>query len=355
MDFRRIVAIAASTGAAVILYAAPCRGAGDGWLAYQAPAACPSRAAFLAAVGSRGAPVTGPNGARTLEISIRQAADGFAGSFQIRERDAISGQRELRATACNDVTNGLAIVTAIALGADPSGPPSPAVVSPLPATAPASAPSEPPPAPEYHLRKNADMFTGNVDVPAGTLRFQSLLTTTLTGGIVVGMIPSVILPRYDLTLFRGNFATTPDALTYLVGPILQARVSYLGEGTFRSSDGYNVAAKGFGFGMSGCRAAAYDTRGLTLLGCIEYSAGLMQLDTKNPSGTQTQSKSLGLAAVGIEVEATYRVAGRFFLSGKLGGDFSFNKLSADRPDGTQIFQSQPFSAHALLGIGTYLK
>ena len=107
--------------------------------------------------------------------------------------------------------------------------------------------------------------------------------------------------------------------------------------------------------MSGCRAPVYDTRGLTVLGCFEYSAGVMRLDTKNALGAQTESKSVALAAVGIDVEATYSLAGRFFLSAKLGGDFSFSKLSADRSDGSSIFQSQPFSAHGLLGVGTYLK
>jgi hypothetical protein len=348
MALRGMMAVAISIGA--IWCATPCQAEAEGWLTYQAPPLCPTRAEFLSAVGSRGAPLTGPSSGRGIEISILKAADGFAGSFQIRERDAVSGQRELRAAACNDVTNGLAIVTAIALGADPSAPPSAAVVSPLPAPAPAAPPPE-----AYRLRKNADVFTGNVEVPAGTLRFQSLLTTTLTAGAVVGMIPSVVVPRYDLTLFRANFATTPSALTYLVGPILQARVSFLGDATFRSSDGYTTRARGFGFGASGCRAPLYDTGGLTLVGCIEYSAGIMQLDTKNASGTQTQSKSVALAAVGIDVEATYDVAGRFFVAGKLGGDFSFDKLSADRPDGSQLFQSQPFSAHGLLGIGTYFK
>ena len=194
-----------------------------------------------------------------------------------------------------------------------------------------------------------------MEVPAGTLRFQSLLTTTVTAGVVVGMIPSVVLPRYDLTLFRGNFATTPNALTYLVGPILNLRVSYLGPGTFRANDGYTTRASGFGFGASGCRAPLYDTRGLTLLGCIEYAAGVMQLNTKNASGMQTESKSVALAAVGVDMEATYSVGGRFFLAGKLGGEFSFGKLSANRVEGSQIFQSQPWSAHGMLGIGTYFK
>jgi hypothetical protein len=347
MSSRGLAGIAASLAAAAVLHAAPCRAAGQEWLAYQAPAACPTRAEFLAAVGARGAPVTGPTTARTMEISIEEVGGGFAGAFQIRERDAVSGQRELRAAACRDIANGLAIVTAIALGADPSAPPPPAVVSPIPAPPPSQEP--------YRLQKTADIFTGDVQVPAGTLRFQSLLTATLTGGAVIGMIPSLILPRYDLTLFRANFATTPSALTYLVGPVLQARVSYLGQGTFESTDGYATRASGFGFGMSGCRAPVYDTRGLILLGCIEYSAGFMQLDTRNASGMQTGSKTVALAAVGIDLEATYNLGSRFFLSGKLGGDFSFSKLTAERSDGTQLFQSQPFSAHLLLGIGTYFK
>lgn len=213
MDYRRFGVMVASIGAAVIVRTTPCKAEADAWFAYQAPPVCASRAEFLTAVGARGVSVAGPAAARTMEISIRQADDGFVGSFRIRERDAVSGERELRAAACNDVTNGLAIVTAIALGADPSAPPPAAPLSTPPARA------APAPVQEYWLQKNADVFTANIEVPAGTLRFQSLLTTTLTGGVVVGQIPSLVLPRYDLTLFRANFATTPNALTYLVGPV----------------------------------------------------------------------------------------------------------------------------------------
>jgi len=346
--------MAASIGAVAASYAAPSQGATGGWLAYEAPPVCPSKSEFLEAVAARGVPLPETAGDRRMEISIRQAAGAFSGSFQIRDGDATSGQRELHAAGCRDVSNGLAIVPAIALGADPSTS-SPAIVTPPPAASPALPTPTSSPRQEERVRKSADMFTGTVEVPAGTLRFQSLLTATLTGGAVVGMIPTLVVPRYDLTLFRGNFATTPNAFTYLVGPILQARISYLGDRTFRSPDGYASSVRGFGFGMSGCRAPVYDTHGLTILGCIEYSAGVMRIDTKNALGMQTESKTVALAAVGIEGEATYALAGRLILSAKLGGDLSFSKVSADRSDGTAIFQSQPFSAHVLLGVGTYLK
>jgi hypothetical protein len=358
MKPRCFVSAAALIGLTLTVQAASARAETGEWLAYRAPEGCPTEAQFIAAVRARGARIerdARKDNGRKMDVSIQRDEGGFSGSFQVREADAVSGARELRATRCVEVTNGLAVVTAIALAQDKEGvaAASPSSVGSPSGAVPATAPSLPVPAePKHDFRKSGDVFTKDIEVNAGTLRFESLAPFTVSAGGTVGLVPSLLLPRYDVGIFRANFATLPNALTYLVGPILRARVSWLGDATYRSSDS-STTARGWSFGMSGCRAPAYDTRGLVVLGCIEYSAGIMLLDTKNAAGTSTQSKTMGMAMLGIGIESEYNLGAHFHLDLKIGGELSLNKLTAERPDGSQIFHSQPFSAHALLGVGVH--
>src|SRR5688572_21629525 len=101
-----------------------CRGsvaqAADPSLSYQAPEGCPTQAAFTAAVESRGASLTaGWNGApRQPSVQIRRDADGFSGTFQLGEGQAASGLRRVHGATCAEVSEALAVVTAIALQTD---------------------------------------------------------------------------------------------------------------------------------------------------------------------------------------------------------------------------------------------
>ena len=320
-------------------------------LAYHVPAECPSEAEFVAAVSARGSHFDGPAAqgvARGMDVAIRKDGDGFAGSFKVRDNEVPSGPRDIHAATCADVMDGLAVVTAIALRGNAEGTPPRSTDSTAREPAPPATPSKA--SGSKRLRKIGDVFTNDIQVNAGTLAFKSVLTLTASGGAVVGVIPSLVLPRYDLNLFRGNFVTTPSGQTYLVGPILRARVSWLGERTYRSN-GFSTNAQGFSFGMSGCRAAVYDTRGAVVLGCLEYAGGVMTLDTRNAEGTRTQLKTVGLGTVGAGIQSQYNFGAYFHVDLNLGLDVSLSKLTAERPDGSEIFHSQPFSGYAVAGIG----
>ena len=311
-------------------------------LHYEAPDSCPTQSEFIQAVARRGSTFDTPStkrAARAMNVTIHGDTHGFAGLLEVRENDVISEPRQVHAEDCAEVTDGLAVVTAIALRGDPEPK----------ETQPHQGPP-PDPSDEQGLRKVADVFTYKFPVSAGTLAFKSVLPVTVSFGAAVGVIPSLVLQRIDLNLFRANFVTTPAGETYLVGPILRARVSVLGEQTL-TTVGYSTKASGFSFGMSGCRAAVYDTRGLMIMGCLEYAGGVMLLETRDANGTTTQSKSVGLGTIGAGGQAQYNFGRYFHIDLNLGGDLSVSKLTAERLDGTEIFHSRPFSAYATAGVG----
>jgi hypothetical protein len=331
-------------------------------LAYRVPSGCPGEAEFVRAVRGRGARFdrapTGTAGSR-LEVSIRMQTEGFAGSVQLQTSAGASEAREVHAFECGEVMQGLAVITALVLHQD-----SPARTSQSQPTARAPAeaspptpdnPSEPgsPPALDSHLRSIGQFEDETVAVGAGTLAFQHAFTYSLTGGVAIGVVPALVLPRYDLTLSRTNFVTTPGGSSYLVGGWLpRVRWSVLG-GVDSHSGEFSTQVLGLEAGFGGCTSLTYDTRGAVVLVCGELAAGAMQLDTKNGAGEKTQSKTVGLGSAAFELDSQYNVGARLLFELKLGGELGLSKLSAGRPDGSELFHSSPFSAYALAGLGLH--
>lgn len=87
-------------------------------LRYAAPAECPSRAAFEAAILERAPNVRlAAPAQRVFAITIETTADGFRGALVV---DRVA-DKELAAPSCVDLTSALALVTALAI--DPSAGP----------------------------------------------------------------------------------------------------------------------------------------------------------------------------------------------------------------------------------------
>ena len=87
-------------------------------LDYQAPSGCPTASAFKDAIAARGGDLAAPSSpgdARVLVVSIRKLADGYAGAFQVREPEGVTGARQLRGATCAEVADALAVVAAIEL------------------------------------------------------------------------------------------------------------------------------------------------------------------------------------------------------------------------------------------------
>jgi hypothetical protein len=339
MNALRVASLAASAMAALSAFASPSRAEAGTGLVYRRADECPAENEFVAAVDARGGRFdrARPDGtARAFEISISKSESGFRGSLQVRGSEGPSVAREVHAQTCAEVVDGLAVVTAIALRDDSPPPSRPAEV-------------EPPPD-DHRLRAVNIRGVDSVRVKAGTLAIDRAMTYSFSAGLAAGIIPSLVLPRYDLSISRANFITPPDGDHYVVGSIVRVRLSALGDGTYRSGD-YSTSVLGFSFGMDLCHSPLYDTRAAVVLLCLEYAGGVMQLDTRNGAGTVTQTKVVGLGTVGVSAELQYNLGAYFHLGLRVGGDVSVSNLTAERPDGSRLFHSQPFSGYALVGVG----
>jgi hypothetical protein len=213
----------------------PARAGTVAGLTYRVPLECPSEAEFVAAVEGRGGRfdrLRSGEASRSLEISIDKGASGFRGSLQVRGKDGASDAREVYAEGCYEVVNGLAVVTAIALG----GPRAvPASAPATPRADAASAPQVPAPPPDDRRLQALNLRgVDSIRVGAGTLGVNTAVTYSVSGGLAVGVVPSLVLPRYDLSISRANFVTPPEGRHYLVGNVIRARVSWLGDATYRS-------------------------------------------------------------------------------------------------------------------------
>jgi len=325
---------------------------------HQAPEGCPTQPEFVAAVAARGADIDGAgpkDGSRIMVVSIRKQEGVFAGTFQVRERQSATDRREVSGPSCAQVSDALAVVTAIAL--EPEGH-APSISTTPTATPdpPASPTSTPPPAPaEERLRANTRIFpprSESVRVGAGSLRFDLQRSVTAYAGATVGMIPSVLVPRFDLSADMANFVTTPERAQRIAGPVIQLHVSFLGPATYASTD-TKTDMSGLSFGIGLCQSPLYDTRGLVLLFCGEYGGGFMHLRTTGADGRQIQSKDVGFGVVNFGPEVQYNFGSVFHISAKLGGGFTVGQLTAERADGSRIFGSSIWAAYGLLGAGVH--
>ena len=96
----------------------------------------------------------------------------------------------------------------------------------------------------------------------------------------------------------------------------------------------------------------YDLEGLVLLACAHISAGLMNIETKDATGAVTQSKNVVLGSAGLDLTSRYNFGQYVHASLTLGGEtWAPGELSAERPDGSRIFDARLFNGHAQGGFG----
>jgi hypothetical protein len=357
---------------ALLTLSSPARAQPATGLAYEAPAGCPTRLEFFAAVSARGGEFDRADGSgggdRVVVVSVRKGDHGFGGTVHVRSGQHATDKREVNGPSCNEVVDALAVVTAIELHATTqdlapvvaaSAADKPASTPPYPSAVPRPGSPEPtaaaPPSPDKRLRGSTRIFPPrreSVVVRAGTLRFDLQQSATVYAGAAVGLIPSVLVPRYDLSGVVANFVTTPEGAQRIAGLVFNLRLSALGRATYRSADTTTDAA-GFSFGLDICQSPIYDTTGFVLLLCGEYGGGWMALSTKGLDGIETQSKRVGFGTATLGGELQYNLSSIFQVGIKVGGVLGIGQITAERVDGSRIFASSPWSAYVLLGVGVH--
>jgi hypothetical protein len=189
-----------------------------------------------------------------------------------------------------------------------------------------------------------------VPVEAGSLELGYVSGQSLRGGVAFGVIPNLALPRLDLSLSRSSRVTTPGNRDYLLGGIFRVRWSFLGVGTLRSQ-GLTTTVWGLKAGLGSCTPLVFQPRGFELKACAEIAVGIMDASTRDAAGIEIQDKQVGIGTAGLELDAQYNVNRMFHVGLTLGGEMWPSKVSAERPDGSSIFESNFFNAYALVGLG----
>jgi len=342
-----------AVAACVLLVASPAR-AGHAFT-YAAPQECPGGAGFVAAVSERGPRLEPtPGAADALDVTIERSEAGYEGLLKVRRGEGAWTERRVHGATCPEVADALAVVTAIMLRE--------AAAAPLPPAPPPSTPSAPPPSasppPELpkpppakpRLRATGHTYDGDFVVPKGTVRVLPSYAVNLYGGATVGLLPSALVPRVDLTLTRATFVGLPDGRTAMVGPILRTRGSLFGPSSFASADGHGTNLLGFALGIQLCTSPLYDTEGFVLLGCSGFSAGLARLDTTGPTGLE-RGRTSALASADFGLEASYNFGRYVHATLRVELNALPAVVRAERPDGTELFRSSVFTGSTLLGLG----
>ncbi|HEU4578432.1 MAG TPA: hypothetical protein VFS67_09265 [Polyangiaceae bacterium] len=331
-------------------------------LSYSAPEGCPGETAFVSALTARGASLERAGEARLFEVRIEHNANGFSGSFQIGEGSEASGARRVHGSTCAEVSDALAVVAAIALesGSEPSpaaAPPdgaapvvTPVTVSVAPAPVVAVTPLSPAPVEPRAPTLKKVLYQDQVEVPAGQLSLGYMARYTLSAGAALGVIPGLTLPRLDFSIARANLVSAPGDQDFLLGAVFRVRWSFLGPAEYHAP-GFDTQLWGLKAGLGSCAPLAYDPDGLVLELCSEFAVGVMGLDTRDAAGNKTQSKTVGLGTVSLEAHTQYSLGSSLYLDLNLGGELWVSKLSAERPDGSQLFHSSTFNAFAVAGLG----
>jgi len=347
-----------ASGASAALAGAPVR------LVYEAPAECPAQPEFVTAVAARGGDFdhggsAGPH--RVLVVAITKDDRGFAGAFQVRDDGTASDRREVHGQRCAEVADALAVVAAIALRSDAAADAAPvAAVDPPPGAPPSQVKQAPSPPGVERLVGHTGFFpprTQEVLVSAGTVRFDRQQTFGLSAGVEAGLVPTVVIPRYDLSLTTANFVTLPNGAQRIDGSVVTLRVSLMGPATYRSPD-TSTALGGFSFGIGLCGSPHYDTRGLVVLLCGEYGGGLLNLVTRAADGSQIQAKFAGFGSIAFAGVIQYNLGAHFYVEAKVSGGFEVGNITAERPGGAQIFGGSASTytswlASGVMGIGLH--
>jgi hypothetical protein len=341
-------------------------------LAYSAPAACPSGAQFAAAVESRGRriQVVADESTSVIYVTINPQSGGYHGRIRMGPGLASGTVRDVRGATCEIVVEALAVVLVSAMGpADdvqvPSSqaadyeqggtapklpaeaPPSPAP-PPQPPAPPLAPAASPPPAART---ERVGPAPPEVNIGAGKLAFETDNAMTLLGGVAAGLIPSVVLPRFDFTWSRTNLVATPDGHRYRVFPTVQLYGSVFANGVpYRSRYG-STEANGLGGGADLCAPLYYDRSALQFDLCADLLVGYFGVGTTSPQGVRGPARIEGVGTAGVQVDFAYNLGRHFHLGLKAGGAVVLGPLTAEASDGSTIFKSSLFSGNALFGAG----
>jgi hypothetical protein len=175
-------------------------------------------------------------------------------------------------------------------------------------------------------------------------------TVNVNAGAIVGLIPSLVVPQYELSVVVAPFVTTPDGAQRIHGVIWKLDGGIWGPSTYRTGD-TKTNIGGVYANWSMCLSPTYDTEGLVVLFCFGGGTGVLTLDTSAP-GMSAAEQFIGFARGQLSGGLQYYLGAGFHVEAELRGAADVGQIDAQRADGTSVFSSSPtYTAEALLGVG----
>lgn len=319
-------------------------------LSFVAVGGCPSRAAFLSSVETRGGEVVAldtPATQRAFEVVIRREGEAYVGTLTARLGDAgKTDPRTVQGTTCEEVAEALSIAMALELRPEGAAP-----APSSPSTANATTPAPPIAQPRISKFRAASRWGHSVEpVAEGKLHFDPKFAVMLSVGASFGLLP-LTAARYDATFRMASFVTLPNGRQTIIGPILHARLGFMGSPQAAyEGDGATVTVSGQSIGLGLCWSPHYDAAALVLLGCGELGLAGYATHLEEQNGERRDSNVTLLGTVGPVLEAEYSL-GPLQLGARLGGNLMFGALDVQRPDGERLFRSKRWETYFTLGLG----
>ena len=349
-----------ASAAVLALLLAPSRqaAAAGSSLTYRATDDCPNEATFLRSVESRGGFME-QTSAIAVAIDMRRQDEGWVGRLELRAHDAGDSAsaptvREVRGKSCDEVSDALAIVTALAFGEGGS-----ARQKERAAAEDAHPPTPEGPKPEPFLENprklsgHSDLSRDVIDVEAGQLSLDPQLVWTAFYGVSAGQIPSVVAQNLDISFHFADFVTLPGGSQRVVGPILWLRLGVSAPGSNHRSGDVSTFIDTQSAALGVCVSPHYNTHGLVLLGCLESGINFMGLKTTASDGSTVQSKTVGYGTAGPLLSAEYNLGAWLHVAAKFSVNTILGQASAERADGSELFHSRSWSLVGAMGVGVH--
>jgi hypothetical protein len=319
-------------------------------LSYVAADGCPSRETFIQWVERRGGDPAAPHitDRRAFEVEIRRRGERYVGTLTARlEPTEQADPRTVEGETCEEVAEALSMTLALELeGAGAVPAPSPPAASDAP---PPVAPSvKPPPVAAF---SGASRWGRDIEpVKDGSLRFDPKFAVTVSIGASFGLV-SLTATRYDAVFRMTNFVTLPDGKQRIIGPILRARLGFMGSPqSDYESEGAAVTISGQSLGLGLCWSPHYDADALVLLGCGELGLAGYATHVEEGDGAERDSSVQLLGTVGPVIDAEYSL-GPLQVGARIGGNLMFGTLDARAADGRRVFQSRRWETYFTIGVG----
>ena len=292
-------------------------------LTYAAPAACIDAASFRARLLSLPvAPGATPPRAPSLVLTIEEKDGRFVGVLRVTHADGGSMERTVASGRCDEVSDALEIIAAVALGLRAPPPRSPQVASPSPSL-PLASPPQPPSLPRSRAR----------------WRFMGALRAGLVSGAGpdLEVTPSVAL---GLTLDRDG----------LLAPSFEIEGAWATSGNVVTSNGVAVITQWAG-GAAACPLRVAMGSSFVLRPCLEVMAGVL---SGSASGTNVAPGPADVAPW-LSLAPLARAEWRWndVLSMEIEGGPAFELLRDRfffRPTGTTVYSVPTAGAVGRLGV-----